>query len=372
MRAISSFLESFSFTSFPLLFLMLPLIVVIGLQLSNRKKHGTIVLNGLEYVRGKTGICVSRRRVIGAVLWGVMVVVLGILWAGPVFHSPNPIIGTAEQMVYKNFLVAFDVSPSMTVPLNQTREISRPAGPASRQVVVTVKRGEGQTRYEAARETLLDFVKRFQGERIGLILFSTEPFLARWPTTETANQFLEVLEENIGRGERSQLQVFSSLTNTDLALDLARQIFHQQEVVQGGAVILIADAEDDVENMSGAARQLRGDGIRLYTIGVGISEEVVDSLSQEFADDPGFRIFRVDSEEEMAEAYRLVAEVEESPLFSIGEREFKTDLRWILSLALGVMAGMLFWVLEVAFHQSQIADLDRGSRERRGHGLRFS
>ena len=50
----------------------------------------------------------------------------------------------------------------------------------------------------------------------------------------------------------------------------------------------------------------------------------------------------------------------------------ETDLRWILSLALGVMAGVLFWVLEVAFHQSQIADLDRGSRERRGYGLRFS
>jgi len=274
MRAISSFLESFSFTSFPLLFLMLPLIVVIGFQLSNRKKHGTIVLNGLEYVRGKTGICVSRRRVFGAVLWGVMVVVLGVLWAGPVFHSPTPIFGTAEQMVYKNFLVAFDVSPSMTVPVNETREVSRP-GPASRQVVVTVKKGEGQTRYEAARETLVDFVERFEGERIGLILFSTEPFLARWPTTETANQFLEVLEENIGRGERSQLQVFSSLTNTDLALDFARQIFHQQEAVEGGAVILIADAEDDVENMSGAARRLRGDGIRLYTIGVGISEKVV-------------------------------------------------------------------------------------------------
>jgi len=371
MRAISSFLESFSFTSFPLLFLMLPLIAVIGFQLSNRKKHGTIVLNGLEYVRGKTGICVSRRRVIGAVLWGVIVVVLGVLWAGPVFHSPTPIFGTAEQMVYKNFLVVFDVSPSMTVPVNETREISRP-GPAFRQVVVTVKKGEGRTRYEAAREALVDFVERFEGERIGLILFSTEPFLARWPTTETANHFLEVLEENIGRGERSQLQVFSSLTNTDLALDLARQIFHQQEAVEGGAVILIADAEDDVENMSGAARQLRGDGIRLYTIGVGISEKVVDSLSREFADDPGFRIFRVDSEEEMAEAYRLVAEVEESPLFSIGEREFETDLRWILSLALGVIAGMIFWVLEVAFHQSQIADLDRGSRERRRHGLRFS
>jgi len=208
----------------------------------------------------------------------------------------------------------------------------------------------------------------------GLDLFSSvpNPFLRGGQQRRQRINFWKFLKK-ISAGESGlSFRFFSSLTNTDLALDFARQIFHQQEAVEGGAVILIADAEDDVENMSGAARRLRGDGIRLYTIGVGISEKVVDSLSREFADDPGFRIFRVDSEEEMAEAYRLVAEVEESPLFSIGEREFETDLRWILSLALGVLAGMIFWVLELAFHQSQIADLDRGSRERRGHGLRFS
>lgn len=343
-----------SFTSPALLAIVLPLLVVIGLHLSNRTAPRTIALTGLEYLRQHAAITGRTRRRLGASLWMFIVLLLGVLWAGPVFHSAAPLGLGGEATGHKEFLVALDLSPSMSVPLAQTRQVSR-GGSSSRQVIVKVDKAAGPTRFEAARETLVNFIDRLPGERIGLILFSTEPFLARWPTTDTSTRFIEVLEENIGRGQRTQLQGFSSLTNLHLALDLARETFAKQEEVKGGAVILISDAEDDLENMSQAAKQVRAAGIRLYTIGVGISQKIAEGLTQQFAGDPGFRIFRVDSQEEMEEAYRLLAQVEESPLFA-GDSGFRTEVRWIVALVFGVMAALIIGVLEVVFHQSPITD----------------
>jgi hypothetical protein len=206
----------------------------------------------------------------------------------------------------------------------------------------------GVTRYETAREALFDFLQRFDGERFGLILFSTEPFLARWPTVETGNRFLEVLGDNIRRGSGTQLEAFSSLTNIDKALILAREILGGEE----GAIIMISDAEDDLENLGSAVRQIRDSNIRLYTIGVGVPEEITAKLSQQFASDPGFRIFQVDSEEEMREAYRVVGEVEESPLFSQEDNNFRNDLRWLLSLLAVLFLTVLIWLDQRYFHQS--------------------
>lgn len=344
--------------------------MLVALRLGNRRKRGAVALTGLEYVREQIGVASTARRRIAAGLWILLVLLLGLVWAGPVFHSSTPLFAEGEQTRHKDFLVAFDLSPSMSVPLGETRVASR-AGPASRQVVVKVEKAKGPTRFEAARDTLMQFLDRFAGERIGLILFSTEPFLARWPTTDTSTRFMEVLEENIGRGQRTQLQAFSSLTNLHLALDLARETFEKQEGLDGGAIIVISDAEDDVENMAQAAKQVRAAGIRLYTIGVGISQRIADGLTQQFADDPGFRIFRVDSQEEMAEAYRLVAEVEESPLF-VSETGFRSQLRWLLALALGLIGALVFWALEVSFHQSAVRDRNVETAQPRRYGLRFS
>ena len=127
-----------------------------------------------------------------------------------------------------------------------------------------------------------------------------------------------------------------------------------------------------MQNIRVAARILRKDRIRLYIIGVGIAKKIADGLSREFAADPGFRIFRVDSEKEMQEAYRLVGEVEELPRFRLDQKEYATDIRWILALAVAVLAGAILCILTVAFHQSQAAGGSVADAEGGQHGLRIS
>ncbi|MGK0297917.1 MAG: hypothetical protein ACI9XC_001534 [Gammaproteobacteria bacterium] len=321
-----------------LFFMIIPIIALLIWQTVLIKKHGTIEISDLEYLHSQSCIKAKWRKVVRATAWTIFAILLGILWIDPVVHTRNPLLNTDNQALHKNFIVTFDMSPSMNLPV----EHKGFGG-------IDLSDGqEGTTRYETAREALFDFLQRFDGERFGLILFSTEPFLARWPTVETGNQFLEVLGDNIRRGSGTQLEAFSSLTNIDKALNLAQEILDGE----GGAIIMISDAEDDVENLGTAVRRLRENNIRLYTIGVGISEEITDRLSQRFASDPGFRIFQVDSEEEMREAYRVVGEVEESPLFNRQDTSFRSSLRWVLSLFATLLLAVLVWIDQHYFHQS--------------------
>jgi len=338
------------------LLLLVPMFGLLGWQLWGKGAGGPVALTGLEYLRDKAELSSGRKKWARAALWAVLALGVALLWAGPVLHSTRPLFSANAQASHKNILMLMDISRSMSVPMGAEKNVYLPG---QARTGATAIPEDAKPRFVAAREALMAFVERFKGERLGLILFSTEPFLARWPTVETDTRFLEVLHENIGRGEVSQLQGFSSLTNIDKALGLAREVIARQKGVRGGAVVMISDAEDDLENMSVAAHNLRDDGIRLYTIGVGISDEVAQHLSERFPEDPGFRIFRADSPNEIQEAYRVVAELEESPLSPSDQRDFETDLRWLLSLVLVVIAGLVVFFLEGKFHEAQTGNAGR-------------
>ena len=65
-------------------------------------------------------------------------------------------------------------------------------------------------------------------------------------------------------------------------------------------------------------------------------------------------------------------EVEELPRFKLDQKEFTTDIRWILALALVVLTSMVFCILNVAFHQSQAAGGRASNAERGRNGFRVS
>ncbi len=325
---------------FPLAFAGLLLVVpAIVLELRSRGPRSSVPMTGVAGLRAELTGTASRRKAVRAGIVGIVAALLALAASAPVLRSSVPLLAADRLATQKNIILAIDVSRSMSGPLAVPDRESR-----FRNYGGTADAAGRQSRYAAARDTVYRFVERFPDARIGLILFSTEPFLARWPTVETGTRFVEVLDENLD--EASQLRRFSSLTNTDAALELARDVFATLDA-SGGAVIHISDAEDDLENMGLAIRNLRNAGIRLYTFGVGISTSVVDKLEAEFPGDPGFRIFRVDSEAEMEDAYRLVAELEESPRYTEAENTYVTELRWLVALLSVVVAIVALWLLEL-------------------------
>lgn len=346
--------SSLSFISVSLFLIIIPFVCVLLWELYQKRRRPVIAMTDLEYLRSSGIVTGRNRHYIKVIAWLLIVIFLGMIWSGPLLRTKSPVFAVGEQSLSKNLVIAIDISRSMGQPLEiPDREERFERYGANLQVVDDST--DQQTRYESARQTIYNFVERFMGSRIGLILFSTEPFLARWPTTETGEKFIEVLEEKIGRGETSQLQRFSSLTNIDEALRMARTVIENQTGVDGGAIILISDAEDELENMGLAIRMTREAGIRLYTIGVGISEIIVARLSEEFSGDPGFKIFHVDSEQEMQDAYDLVSELEESPLYTTEEQEFVTDLRWFFALIVALLGVVVIFSNETLFHKSSIS-----------------
>jgi hypothetical protein len=331
-----------------MLLVMLLFVPALVIELRRPGAARSVALAGVGDLQSSLPRFAARRRFYRAVTLVLMVVMLGLLWANPALQSSQPVLMTDQLAQQKNIILAIDVSRSMSGPLEVPDKDARFAAYGKAPDEMEPR----QTRYEAARDTVYRFIERFPDARIGLILFSTEPFLARWPTLETDERFIEILEENLH--DLSQLRRFSSLTNTDAALRLAGDVFAQLETSRGGAVIHISDAEDELENMGLAIRALRAQGIRLYTIGVGISESIVEKLSGQFAGDAGFRIFRVDSDQEMQEAYRLVAELEESPRYTQAEQSYVTDLRWPIALFFVVYALLALWLLEVRLRRSHV------------------
>jgi hypothetical protein len=349
-------MEAITLISPAKLLIVTPFFLVLLWEAGKKKRNTTVAMADLEFLRSNNCLEGRARKIFSIFTMGLMVLLLGILWSDPTLYSTQPLFVKGEQLPQKNIMIAIDMSRSMGQPLKIPDREARLAmivsGPESQSA------GQPElmpTRYELARETLVNFMHRFEGSRFGLILFSTEPFLARWPTNETSSHFMEIMEERIGPHERSQLQRFSALTNIDEALGLARNVFARQEIT-GQAVVLISDAEDEMEAMSMAIRNLRADGIRLYIIGVGISELIVEKLSREFAGDAGFRIFRVDSDEEMEVAYNLVSELEESPVYADEDDLFAEDIRWIFALILFVTSAVIICAMETIFHQSRITN----------------
>ncbi|MGY8814815.1 MAG: vWA domain-containing protein [Gammaproteobacteria bacterium] len=346
--------ESINFVSPVMILIVIPLLALIILGFIKSGQTGAVTYTGLEYLILKKTTTGVNRKHIRTMLLLIMVVGLGVLWANPVTYSSNPIFGSATQVTTKQFVVVFDISPSMNLVMGEVTEEKKRG--------LTVN-DEGVSKYEVAREALFGFLEQFVGNSFGLILFSTEPFLARWPTVETQNKFLEVLDESLRRGSGSQLEAYSGLTNTDEALLLAQDVIQKSATVsvKSSAVILIADAWDDLEAVEASIKELRSNGINIYIIGTGVPEDIVEKLTKEFSDDNGFRIFHVDSQAEMAQAYYLIASIEESEFFAIDEK-FETNIRWMIALFMTLFTIVVIWVLEIPLHRSRSNNMmtDRG------------
>lgn len=349
--------DSISFASPLSMLVIFPLLGILGLGAYRIRKSGAIPFTGLEHLFSKKSDTGTGRRFKRMLCLISLILGLGIVWANPEFHSSRPFLWGEQRENNKQFVVVFDISPSMNLTTNNL------AGDKMRGLSHDE---EGTTKYEAARAALQGFMERFKGNRFGLILFSTQPFLARWPTLETNDRFMEVLSDSLRRGSGSQLQGYSGLTNTDLALFLAHDVIlkSRADSIKNNIVILIADAWDNMEALVQAVRQLRADDISIYVIGTGIPEDIVKQLSDMFIDDMGFKIFRAESQAEINQAYYHVGNFEESTYDT--KKTFTTNLRWLVSAILIFITIIIVWLLDVALHSSQSAAIIVSNRRGRG------
>lgn len=287
--ALSAWLSAFDLAApFALLLLPLPLLAGTMLPAERAGGAGALVVPASLVTRGRTqdsGIARGRRR--RWLTWGVWIGLVAAL-AGPRLVLPARALPASGREI----VLAMDLSGSM-----ERRDFAL----------------DGQTvsRLEAVKRIGADFIRRRAGDRIGLVIFADQAYVAASPSFDTATVARALEEATIGLVGRS------TGIGDGLGLALRRLDTDAPEEARTGAaargkvVILLSDGANNAGqtaplDVAGLAKEL---GIRVHTIALGPrdladangEQDVVDTETlRAMAETSGGRAFRVKTTEDLA------------------------------------------------------------------------
>lgn len=217
-------------------------------------------------------------------------------------HSETRLISEGVDIV-----VVFDMSGSM----------------AAEDFVVD---GRRINRMEMSRRVVREFIRRRPNDRIGLVLFATDAYVAVPPTLD--HEYLLRTLERLELGDIPGDQ-------TAIGMGLASALNRLREV-QGRSrvVVLMTDGQNNAGKIDPrtAAEVAQALGVRVYTIGVGtrgraptpvqdvfgrkfyrwVDVDIDEETLRYVAERTGGRYFRADSAEHFAEIYREIDRMEKT------------------------------------------------------------
>ncbi|UZR94258.1 vWA domain-containing protein [Chondrinema litorale] len=171
------------------------------------------------------------------------------------------------------------------------------------------------SRLERTKFELKNLVEKFSSDRLGLIIFSSEAFL-QCPLTFDRSALLLFIETlNTGLLSNTGTEFSPAI---EMAIDKHK---NAEENVSGQQqskiIVLISDGEDFGTNASEIAEELKDEGIRLFTVGVGTQEG--SKIPQ------GYRFQRSDSGTEVItklkpESLQEIAEITGGSYFEINDK----------------------------------------------------
>ena len=325
-----------------LLLCVLPVLLLMLWRL-RRKPAAAIRFSGLAYAVNaglRTGRGRHRLRI---ALWLGVAVVLAVSWSAPEVRSSRPFLIGLSRELHPTFLIALDVSGSMTEPLGGD-------------VINGELNTGGPTRFEASRQALYDFVGAHADANIGLILFSVRPMLARWPTRQARFRFRDILDEgmrynNPDRRRHSQLSRFAGGTATRSGLAMARKVLAQQQGLTK-SLILIADLIDNSDEIVDGVRALSADGVHSYVLAIDAGTENLSAVTPAFTGDPRADVFPVTSVDGLASAFARVDRLERRRQGRTANRYYVQDFRWLAALAAFVLALIAVLLFETRLHRT--------------------
>jgi len=212
-----------------------------------------------------------------------------------------------------------------------------------------VVNGQPVARITMVKAVVNEFIDRRQGDRIGLLLFGTEPFIQA-PLTFDRQTVKTLFAE-------TQLGFAGKQTSLGDAIGLAIKRLRERPA-DSRILILLTDGRNTAGNVEPlqAAKLAAQTGVKIYTIGVGADEMVIRSLFgsrrvnpaadldedtlQQIADLTHGRYFRARNNDELQGIYQLIDQLEPVAQDSEQYRPIKALFYWPLAIAL--MASFLF------------------------------
>ena len=220
-------------------------------------------------------------------------------------------------------------------------------------------------RIDVVKRVAGDFTSRRAGDRVGLILFGTRPYLQA-PFTLDLDTVSEMISETV-------LGLAGEQTAIGDAIGLAVKRLRERETDKR-VLVLLTDGADTASHVDplAAARFAAEEGITIYAVGVGADEEAAarwfgtrrmrtrsaldESTLRTIADMTGGRYFRAHDSVELEEVYRLIDALE--PVG--GDDEVFRPTRDLFHWPLGLSAALFALVASAGMAGFRAAPVARG------------
>ena len=197
--------------------------------------------------------------------------------------------------------------------------------------------GKPLQRLEAVRNVVKEFVTGRDGDRIALIVFGSKAYVQA-PLTEDLTTILDLLD-------RTQVGMAGPHTALGDSIGLAIRTFEASEI-EDRLMILLSDGSDTASWMSpvNAAEIAAGDGVEIFTIGVGdpeaSGENRVDLVAlQDIARRTGGAYFFAADESALTSVYDRVDAMAPRVTETLSFRPRKSLAHWPMGLAVLIALG---------------------------------
>lgn len=342
---LSSYTEVLQF-AWPWVFFVLPLPLLVYFLLPRSSRSEAVALRFPHFEAMQHSLVANKQsRSTGRWLWLILIWLLLLLSAA----RPQLLGDTVQLPVSgRNLMLATDISGSM-------------------EAADMVRGANATTRLQAVKNVAGEFIMRREGDRLGLILFGKRAYL-QVPLSFDRKTVRALLDE-------AEIGLAGLETAIGDAIGLAVKRLRAASDDDRILVLLT-----DGENTAGSIDPLRAadlaaqENVRIYTIGIGAHEVVMQSLFGRrrmpntaldettltaIAEKTGGRYFRASNIEELDEIYSLIDEFEPVSEDDQSYRPIHEVYFWPLSLALLLSAlAALFNVLKNFLARKSAAVVD--------------
>jgi Ca-activated chloride channel family protein len=323
----------------PWLLLLLLLLPLFAWLKGKRGIPPAFVYSSVQLVRGMQNITRSRP---GGFIWALRWIVLAIF----IIALAQPRLTKSTTSVKASgvdIVVAFDMSGSMV----------------SEDFVVD---GQRVNRFNMARSVLKKFIDKRPNDRIGLVVFATQSFIATPLSLDH-----DFLQENLDRLEIGAINQNQTAIGdaSSTAVNRLRDLKSKSKIV-----ILMTDGQNNSGKIQPlmAADAARALGIKVYTIGIGEQGEApmpvgrnpytgetvyqnepvdVDEVTlKKIADATGGKYYRADNSEKFQQIYADIGKLEKTEAVINKYTEFKELFPWL------VAGGLALLLIEIVLGQT--------------------
>jgi Ca-activated chloride channel family protein len=322
---------TFAHPYFLLLLLLLP---VLAWLKGRRGQPPAFIYSSVQLVRAVLNVTRSRS---GGLLAALRWFALGLF----IIALAQPRLTSSETRVSASgvdIVVALDMSGSM----------------ASEDFEV----GNGRlSRLEMAKAVLKKFIDKRPNDRIGLVVFATQAYVAAPPTLDH-DFLLEHLERlDLGTIDPNQTAIGSALS---AAINRLRELKSKSRIV-----ILMTDGENNAGKLAPltVAEAAQALGVKVYTIGVGMQGkapmpvffgrrkmgyqwqpvDIDEDTLKKIASMTGAKYYRADNSERFQAIYAEIDKLEKSEADIKKFTQFRELFPWFISPGLGLI--LVEWVL---------------------------